>query len=97
MKAGIGYGNANEAERLGQQVADQAMQQGNIATPGLVLAFCGGQVDAGAFYQGIRSIVGANVPIIGGSAIGVITNDDLSYDGCPAGLPSFSWMIAGSG
>lgn len=85
MQAGIGYENHADALVLGKQVAAQALIHGNIETPGLVLAFCHGQLDALAFYRGLRAIVGDTVPILGGSAIGIITNDDLAYTGFPAG------------
>ena len=61
------------------------MRSGGIEKPCLVLAFCGGQVDANEFFKGLQYIVGVEVPIIGGSAIGIITNNDLSYEGFPAG------------
>lgn len=86
MKAGIGYGNHPDAHMLGQQIAAHAIAQGNITTPDLVLAFCSGQLDPSAFYAGLRATVRDTVPIIGGSAIGIITNDDLSYDATPAGV-----------
>ncbi len=60
------------------------MRNGGIENPCLVLAFCSGQVDANEFFRGLQSIVGTEVPIIGGSAIGIITNDYLSYEGFPA-------------
>lgn len=60
------------------------MRNGGIEKPCLVLAFCCGQVDANEFFRGLQSIVGTEVPIIGGSAVGIITNDYLSYEGFPA-------------
>ncbi|NNJ13224.1 hypothetical protein EKD04_023140 [Chloroflexales bacterium ZM16-3] len=71
---------------LGMQVATDAMRHGQITAPDLVLAFVNKQIDAEAFANGLRSVLGASVPIIGGSGIGVITNDQLSYDGAPAGV-----------
>jgi len=54
-----------------------------------VFAFCHGTLDHDRFFGGLRSVVGDKVPIIGGSAIGIITNDCLSYKGCPAGAAVF--------
>ena len=90
MKAGVGYGNDKDPFALGRKVAEDAMKQGGAPAPGLVLAFCGGQVDAARYYEGLRSVVGEEAPIIGGSAVGIITNDDLSYDGYPAGAAVLS-------
>ena len=85
MKVGIGYANDQNALRLGEKVAEDAMQNGRIDQPVLVIAFCGGRVDHDAYFKGLQTLVGNKVPIIGGSAIGIITNEHLSYDGFPAG------------
>ncbi|SNB47182.1 FIST signal transduction protein [Geobacter sp. DSM 9736] len=83
-RIGIGYGNQADGFALGQQVVRAALDSGGISTPDLLLAFCSGNTDLHRFYDGLRSLVGDTVPIIGGSSIGVITWDDLSYHGCPA-------------
>jgi hypothetical protein len=85
VKAGVGYCNEKDAFVSGRTIAESAMRSGGIEKPCLVLAFCGGQVDANEFFKGLQFIVGVEVPIIGGSAIGIITNNDLSYEGFPAG------------
>jgi hypothetical protein len=89
MEVGIGYCNERDAFASGRIVAEAAMKSGNIENPGLVLAFCHGQVDANEYFEGLRSVVGAEAPIIGGSAMGIITNDHLSYEGYPAGAAIF--------
>ena len=86
MKVGIGYCNTRNAFEAGKTAATFATGSGKIDKPGLVLAFCHHQVNAEDFYRGLRSVVGPDVPIAGGSAIGIITNKDLSYEGCPAGV-----------
>lgn len=85
MKAGVGYAESEDALFSGKQVAENAMRDGGIEEPCLVLAFCTGQVDSNGFYDGLRSIVGPEPPIIGGSAAGIITNQHLSYKGYSAG------------
>ncbi|MGD8738770.1 MAG: FIST N-terminal domain-containing protein [Desulfobacterales bacterium] len=85
MKVGIGYANDQNALRLGEKVAEDAMKNGKINLPVFVIAFCGGRVDHDAYFKGLQTLVGNKVPIIGGSAIGIITNRHLSYDGFPAG------------
>ncbi|MBX0329850.1 FIST C-terminal domain-containing protein [Oscillochloris sp. ZM17-4] len=86
MRAGIAYGNSRDAYELGRQVGGDALRRGGISAADLVLAFVQRDTDATAFYSGLRSAVGADAPIIGGSAIGIITNDQISYDGMPAGV-----------
>ena len=85
MKAGIGYCNERDSVTSGRKVAEKAIENGKIEKPGLVIAFCGGRVDPDEFFRGLRSIVGTETSIIGGSAVGIITNDYLSYEGHPAG------------
>ena len=86
MKIGIGYQNESDAVESGVRLAESAMKNGNIDHPSLALAFCGGSLDADGFFRGLRSVIGLQTPIIGGSAIGVITNEHLSYEGHPAGV-----------
>ena len=49
----------------------------------MLIAFCSGHLDIDRYYLGLRSVVGEATPIIGGSAVGVITWDFLSYEGYP--------------
>jgi len=86
LKVGIGYDDQKNAISLGRKVAENAVKNGNIERPALVMAFCSGQVDHEEFFKGLQIVVGNQVPIIGGSAIGIITNDILSYEGHMAGV-----------
>jgi hypothetical protein len=85
LKVGIGCDNKKDSFSLGKKVAESAIRDGEITKPSLVLAFCQGQADHEEYFRGIQTIVGNKVPIIGGSAIGIITNDCISYEGYPAG------------
>ena len=85
MKVGIGYSNQKDGFLSGMAVAKNAIEKGNIQSPDLVFAFCGGQVDHEDYFRGLQNVVGDQVPIIGGSALGIITNDSISYEGYPAG------------
>ncbi len=85
MKVGIGFSNQGDSSESGRSVAAQALAKGGIEEPSLVLAFCSGRADANRFFHGLRSVVGDAAPIIGGSAVGVITNSELSYRGHPCG------------
>ncbi len=51
----------------------------------LVLSFCTAKHNYHACFEGIRSEVG-DIPIIGGPAIGIITNDYLGYEGYQLGV-----------
>jgi hypothetical protein len=89
MKIGIGYSNIPDSFQAGTTAAEMAMQQAQITRPNLVLAFCSGALNAPAFFQGLQAVVGTHVPIIGGSAVGIITNTALSHTGFPAGAVIF--------
>ena len=85
MNVGIGYQNEQNAWSAGKKVAEAALEQGQISRPDLVVAFCSGQLAAEEFFRGLQAVVGQETPIIGGSAIGLITNEVLAYTGYPAG------------
>lgn len=86
MKAGIGYVNQSDPVKAGMDAASQALEQGGIQQGGLAFAFCAGTVEHEGYWRGLRTVLGPDIPIVGGSAIGIITGDTLSYAGYPAGV-----------
>jgi hypothetical protein len=66
------------------------MRSREIDRADLILAFRRGASDHEEFYRGLRSAAGEKAPIIGGSAIGVITNDHLSYKEFASGAVVFN-------
>src|SRR6185503_11306672 len=54
--------------------------------PNLAFLFCTAKHDARALHAPVREVLGEQCLIVGGSAVGVITNDALSYDGYEVGL-----------
>lgn len=88
MKVGIGYCNKRDAFDSGRTAASDAARGGNINKPDLAIAFCSGQLDHKEFLRGIKETV-EDTPVIGGSATGIITNDDMSYKGYPSGVAIF--------
>lgn len=90
MKVGIGYCNKRDAFDSGRTAASDAARSGNINKPDLAIAFCSGQLDHEEFLRGIKETVG-DTPVIGGSTIGIITNDDLSYQDYPSGVALFQF------
>lgn len=85
-ESGIAYGNAAGAFDLGRETAAAALRAGGIQHADLLIAFCTGATDPHLFHAGLREVVGPTVPIIGGSSLGVITWEDLSYQGHPAAV-----------
>ena len=85
MKVGTGYSNQSDSWNAGRSVVEQALRAGDIDRPSLLFAFCSNRTDPNEFFHAMQSVVGDGVPIVGGSAIGVITNSELSYTGHPCG------------
>jgi len=83
-RAGVGYCDEHDSIEAGRRAGRQAVERAGGGEPGLVLAFGGGAHDPRLVYEGIRSEVG-QAPIVGGSTIGVITNQQLGYRGFEVG------------
>ncbi len=85
-KIAIGYTEGEDAFLTGKKLAESVMRGGAVERPDLALAFCTGKLDHDKFLKGLQSTIGVDIPVVGGSSIGVITNDVLSYEGFPAVL-----------
>ncbi|MGK9236303.1 FIST C-terminal domain-containing protein [Inquilinus limosus] len=57
--------------------------------PRLLLVFCGGKHDGSDIVKALRTTFGDAVPIVGGSAAGIIWRDGLGYSGLEVGLVAF--------
>ncbi len=86
MRAGIGFNNEMNAFASGVRISEQALRDGKIAEPDIAFAFCSSEVDGFQLLQGIHSVLGKDVPVLGGSSVGIITNNIISYSGYPAGI-----------
>lgn len=84
MKIGIGYSNDPNGFESGKRVAQAAKENAGTDSPDVFMVFCNSSINAEDFFRGVKEIAG-DVPVIGGSAIGIITNDNLSYEGFPTG------------
>jgi hypothetical protein len=85
VKAGVGFHDNQNSFEAGKRAAAKALETMEKRNGSLVLAFCTGRHDYEACFKGIQSEVGG-IPIIGGPAIGVITNDNLGYEGYQVGV-----------
>lgn len=85
MRVGIGYCNEKDSLASGKKTARLALKNGDIVTPDIVLSFCSNRTNPDEFFRGLQSVLGVDIPIVGGSGIGIITNGDLSYEGYPCG------------
>jgi hypothetical protein len=81
----IAHGKHSSASKVVEQCAHQL---GPIS-PRMLVAFCGGKHDGDAVLHAIRAAFGQRVPVVGGSAAGVIWRDGLGYSGLELGLAAF--------
>lgn len=86
MKVSIGHCNIKDSFEAGKLSAQRAISLGEIKLPSLVIAFCSAHLDAVNYFDGIKSVIGNGVPVIGGSAIGVITNNQVDYKDFPSAV-----------
>ncbi|MEW8148131.1 MAG: FIST N-terminal domain-containing protein [Candidatus Thiodiazotropha endolucinida] len=89
----VGNSDVTDSQKAGQEVATQALE--SLETrhePSWVLAFCGGRHDPGDFLHGLRTTLG-DVPVVGGAAIGSITNGGSGYSGFECAAAVFSKSV----
>src|SRR5690606_9858986 len=86
---GVGFSENPDSYSAGREAVCAALQQGGLESCRLLLVFATSKHDGRAFHEGLRAAVGPQPQIVGGSAIGVLTNDRLGYDGYQVGVAAF--------
>ncbi|MDR2507312.1 MAG: FIST C-terminal domain-containing protein [Candidatus Accumulibacter sp.] len=82
MKVGIGYSENPDSLAAGIQAATNALEQAHREPPcDLALLFSTVRHNPVSLRKAVASILGNNVPIIGGCAIGAISNTRFGYAG----------------
>ncbi len=87
-RIGVGYSNATHSKTAGITAAKMAVESANISKGKFALIFCSGKHNAYDFSEGVRHVLG-NITLAGGSALGVITDKDLSYQGFEVAVTVF--------
>ena len=85
----MGHSNMTHSAKAGVEAASIALEKGNITRPDFALIFCSGKHNPYEFLNGVQSVVG-DIPKAGGSAIGIITDDFIGYEGYEAAVTIFS-------
>jgi len=75
---GIGMSRLVDSFRAGQDAARQA--SAGRPQPTWALGFAGGRHGPSELLEGVRAELG-DIPVYGGTGVGTITNQELSYDG----------------
>jgi hypothetical protein len=90
MRVGVGYSEETDSHTAGHQVAQQALAHLSGAAPCQALLFSTSRHDPVALARGVKGIIGAETPLIGGYAVGIISSDAFGYDGYQVGLALFA-------
>jgi hypothetical protein len=85
-RAGVGYSENPDSDLAGVEAATAAMTGAGIERADLVLLFATAKHDEARLLRAVRAIVGDSAKIVGGGAVGVITNDRLGFEGCQVGV-----------
>jgi hypothetical protein len=88
-RSGVGYTDTTESAEAGRRSAEKAMANGSLERSDFTVAFCGGNHDPIDFLKGVKDVVGEST-LVGGTAVGVITNEKSSYGGYEAGVAAVS-------
>jgi hypothetical protein len=81
---GIGYSVNKDSFKSGVECISKAIDKAGISEPDFSMIYCGRKHNPKEFLNGVRSVT-KDSKLIGGSCFGVITNDNLGYDGYECG------------
>jgi hypothetical protein len=85
----IGSSRDTDSFQAGQKAARRITDKmGTNDSAGWAMAFCGGRHDPDAVLKGLRTHLGP-IPVLGGAAVGTITNSRISYGGYECALALF--------
>jgi hypothetical protein len=84
-KTGTGYSQNENSFDAGIEVATNAIGDQELSAHTLFFLFASPQHNSEMLIKGIRFVLGNKPVIIGGTTIGILTNDFLSYTGSLAG------------
>jgi hypothetical protein len=83
---GVGFSEDSDSRRAGLAAAHAALLEAGGGLPSLVLLFSTSRHDPHVLGTAVREVAGAQARLVGGYAVGVITNDQLAYDGYQVGV-----------
>jgi len=84
-RSGVGFADTTDSREAGRKAAEKALANASVGQSDFTIAFCGGNHDPMAFLKAVRSVVGEKT-LVGGTAVGVITNERAGYGGYEAGV-----------
>ena len=88
----VGFSDTPDSVAAGRGAALEAVCKAGRSDPcNMVLLFATARHDAKALSDAVRAVVGADVPVVGGGAVGVMTNDNYGYSGDQVALAAI-WL-----
>lgn len=88
-KVGVAYSNRTNSTAAAIDATTSALVKAGIEKADFALIFCSGKHNPRHFLAGVRSVLG-EIPMIGGSSIGIITEDFIGYEGFEVGVTVFA-------
>jgi hypothetical protein len=85
-RAATAYVDEADAHKAGAEAAAQALAAYGSSEVDVALCFHHGRHDGEEVLSGVHSQLPAGTPVVGGTAMGIITNDDLGYEGHQVGV-----------
>ncbi|MDP3712376.1 MAG: FIST N-terminal domain-containing protein [Mycobacteriales bacterium] len=85
-RAGSAYVDLPSSRDAGTAAARAALDSAGLQTADLAFCFHHGRHDPAEVVAGVREALGPTTRIVGGTAMGVITNADVSYEGHQVGV-----------
>ncbi len=85
-KCGVGYSEQANSYEAAVAAAKEALEKAGVEKPSMVLFYTTSKHNPEQTAAGIRSVIGTEAKLIGGSSVGVITNDKLGYEGYQTGV-----------
>lgn len=82
MRVGVGYSDNPDTRIAGEQAAREALAKSGMGGAcDLILLFSTARHEAHSLRDAVLSVAGTGIPIIGGGAVGAISNDVFGYAG----------------
>lgn len=88
-KIGVAHSNRTNSKAAAIESATNALANAGITHADFALIFCSGKHNPHEFLSTVQSVLG-NIPLVGGTSIGIMTKDFIAYEGYEVGITVFS-------
>ena len=88
-KIGVAHSNRTNSKAAAVEASTTALTKAGITKADFALVFCSGKHNPHEFLESVQSVLG-NIPLIGGSSMGIITHDFIGYEGFEVGVTVFA-------